>query len=168
MSGSRIYKVIFIFFSSFLIIGCCPVCKSDCFYTIEKNIEVKSEKYLNTHYIIDEDYKYNLEGVQESYVYEFRLYIDSISFYAIKEPFEISAFISNEEEKNIVDASKISYMIRNPRLGIFIKETFYEPYIHLKIEIKQQSKDKVVFEYDIYQKSHKARRSKKFESFIQF
>mgnify|MGYP003299829539 CR=1 FL=1 len=51
---------------------------------------MKNEKYLNTHYIIDEGYKYNLEGIQESYVYDFRLYIDSISFYAIKEPFEIS------------------------------------------------------------------------------
>lgn len=168
MCGSRIHKAIFSLITSFLIIGCCPICKSDCFYTIEKNIEVKNEKYLNTHYIIDEGYKYNLEGIQESYVYDFRLYIDSISFYAIKEPFEISAFMSNEKEKIIVDSSKIRYMIRNPHLGIFIKEMFFEPYTHLKIEIKQQGTDNVVFEYDIYQKSHKARRSKRFESMIQF
>lgn len=163
-------KKLLIFLIPILLWSCCPILYSDCYYSIEKNLKVKSIKeYPNTkYYVTGGDYEWNKDTIQEKFYTTFRLYIDTVNIYKIMEPFSVEAYISDNNKKEKLDSSKIRISYKTTEgFGIFIKRKFYEPKLHLKIVIIKENHNEVIFEFDIEQESVKRRNSKRFNQFIQ-
>ena len=163
-------KKIIILFVSLLLWNCCPILYSDCYYSIEKNLKVKSIKeYPNTkYYMTYSKYEWNRDSIQELFYNQFSIYIDSVNVYNIKKPFSVKAYISDDVNTKELGPSEIDIIYKTIRgSGIFIKRKFYEPKLHLKIIVIKEGRDDVIFEFDIEQKSYEYRQSKKFARFIQ-
>ena len=111
----------------FLIVGCCPFCNSDCFYTIEKDENVEPiEKYRDTEYYLSfSSYDFENDSLQEKFYNAFRLYIDSVNVYNLEMPVSVDAFITAEGTTQKIDSSLVEYrtVIRG-MLGIFIYRKF--------------------------------------------
>ena len=144
--------------------NCCPICGSDCFYTIEKSVDVDAVgKYRDVHYdITGGSYDFVDDTLQERYYEIFRLYIDSLNVYNLSMPVSVDAYITHEGEIEKIDSSLVQYRkVVKGMLGIFIvNKRMPEPSSRLKIVVTKDGKE-TVFEFDIVQKAYKSRHSRK-------
>ncbi len=126
--------------------NCCPICGSDCFYTIEKSVDVDAvEKYRDVDYYLNYRwYDFVDDTLQEMYYKWFCVYIDSANVYNLSMPVSVNAY-----------------------LAIIVKRRMPEPSSHLKIVVTKDGKE-TIFEFDIVQKAYKSRHSRKWMSFISF
>jgi len=163
-------KKLLIFLIPILLWSCCPFLHSDCYCTVEKDLEVRSIKEYPDikYYVTLGEYEWNKDTVQELFYTTFRLYIDSVNIYNITEPFSVKAYISDDHKMVELDSSEIRISYTTiVGFGVFIKRKFYEPKLHLKIVIIKENHNEVIFEFDIEQESVKRRNSKRFNQFIQ-
>ena len=150
--------------------NCCPLCGSDCFYTIEKSVDVDAVgKYRDVHYGINEGtYVFIDDTLQEHYYECFRLYIDSVNVYNLSMPISVDAYITYDDMTEKVDSSLVDTLTAvKGMVGIFIERRMPEPSSRLKIVITKDGKE-TAFEFDIVQKAYKSRHSRKWMSFISF
>ncbi len=150
--------------------NCCPLCGSDCFYTIEKSVDVDAvEKYRDMHYGLNgEWYDFVNDTLQEQYYKSFCLYIDSVNVYNLSMPVSVDAYITHGGETEKIDSSLVEYRtVIKGMLGVFIERRLPEPSSRLKIVVTKDGKE-TVFEFDIVQKAYKSRHSRKWMSFISF
>ena len=150
--------------------NCCPICNSDCFYTIEKSVDVDAVgKYRDVHYRLNFGaYDFVDDTLQEHYYDGFCLYIDSVNAYNLSMPVSVDAYITHEGEIEKLDSSLIDTLTAvKGMLGIFIDKRMPEPSSRLKIVVTKDGKE-TIFEFDIVQKAYKSRHSRKWMSFISF
>ena len=74
--------------------NCCPICGSDCFYTIEKSVDVDAvEKYRDVDYYLNYRwYDFVDDTLQEMYYKWFCVYIDSANVYNLSMPVSVNAY----------------------------------------------------------------------------
>ena len=150
--------------------NCCPLCGSDCFYTIEKSVDVDAvEKYRDMHYGLNGGwYDFVNDTLQEHYYKVFCLYIDSVNVYNLSMPISVDAYITYDDKTEKVDSSLVDTLTAiEGMLAIVVKRRMPEPSSRLKIVVSKDGKE-TVFEFDIVQKAYKSRHSKKWMSFISF
>lgn len=150
--------------------NCCPICGSDCFYTIEKSVDVDAvKKYRDVHYdITGEAYDFIDDTLQEHYYERFRLYIDSVNVYNLSMPVSVDAYITHDDVTEKIDSSLVDTLTAiEGMLAIIVRKRLPEPSSRLKIVVTKDGK-KTVFEFDIVQKAYKSRHSRKWMSFISF
>ena len=150
--------------------NCCPFCGSDCFYTIEKSVDVDAVgKYRDVHYdITGGSYDFVDDTLQEHYYECFRLYIDSVNVYNLSMPVSVNAYITHDGETEKIDSSLVDTLTAvKGKLAIIVKRRMPEPSSRLKIVVTKDGKE-TIFEFDIVQKAYKSRHSRKWMSFISF
>ena len=149
---------------------CCPICTSDCFYTVEKSIDVVAlEKYRDINYdITGSTFEFVDDTLQEKFYGMFRLYIDSINVYKISMPVSVEAFVERDGYSEKIDSSLIKHLTANRgRICIFINRKIQEAKNRLKIVVAKDGKQ-TFFEFDITQKAYKSSHSRRWMSFISF
>ena len=150
--------------------NCCPICNSDCFYTIEKSVDVDAVgKYRDVDYYLNHKwYDFIDDTLQEMYYKAFCLYIDSINVYNLNMPVSVDAYITHEGKIEMIDSDLVKYRtVVRGMLGIFIHKRMPEPSSRLKIVVTKNGKE-TVFEFDIVHRAYKSRHSKKWTSFVSF
>lgn len=150
--------------------NCCPFCGSDCFYTIEKSVDVDAvEKYRDVDYYLNHgSYEFVDDTLQEHYYKTFCLYIDSVNVYNLSMPVFVEAYITYDGNTEKIDSSLVRYRtVIDGKLGVFIDKRMPEPSSHLKIVVTKDGK-KTVFEFDIVHKAYKSRHSRRWMSFASF
>ena len=158
------------FFFCLFFWNCCPICNSDCFYTIEKTVDVDAVgKYRDVHYgITGGTYDFIDDTLQEKYYERFRLYIDSVNAYGFCMPISVDAYITHDDMTEKIDSSLVDTLTAvKGMLAIVVKRRMPEPSSRLKIVVTKDGKE-TVFEFDIVQKAYKSRHSRKWMSFISF
>lgn len=150
--------------------NCCPLCGSDCFYTIEKSVNLDAVgKYRDVHYdITGGSYDFIDDTLQERSYDIFRLYIDSVNVYNLRMPVSVDAYITHDNTTEKVDSSLVDTLTAvKGMLAIVVKRRMPEPSSRLKIVVTKEGKE-TVFEFDIVQKAYKSRHSRKWMSLISF
>ena len=150
--------------------NCCPICGSDCFYTIEKSVDVDAvEKYRDVDYYLNYRwYDFVDDTLQEMYYKWFCVYIDSANVYNLSMPVSVNAYIMHDGETEKIDSSLVDTLTAvKGKLAIIVKRRMPEPSSHLKIVVTKDGKE-TIFEFDIVQKAYKSRHSRKWMSFISF
>lgn len=150
--------------------NCCPLCGSDCFYTIEKSVDVDAVgKYRDVHYYVTEGtYDFVDDTLQVQYYERFRLYIDSVNIYNLRMPVFVDAYITHDDMTEKIDSSLVDTLTAvKGMLAIVVKRRMPEPSSRLKIVVTKDGKENV-FEFDVVQKAYKSRHSRKWMSFISF
>lgn len=136
----------FIAILCFLIVGCCPFCISDCFYTIEKFTDVDAVgKYRDINYFLNQrTYDFVEDSVQEMYYNSFSLYIDSLNAYNLSMPVSVEAYITQNEKTEKIDSSLVDTVTTvYGNLGVFVNRRMPEPSSRLKIVVKKDGKETV-------------------------
>ncbi|WP_290736256.1 MULTISPECIES: hypothetical protein [unclassified Fibrobacter] len=152
----------------FFLWNCCPICGSDCFYTIEKSVDIAAVgKYYDMHYGLNGKwYTFVDDTLQEHYYKVFCLYIDSANAYNLSMPISVDAYITHENMTEKVDPFLVDTLTAvEGMLAIIVKRRIPEPSSRLKIVIMKDGIENV-FEFDIVQKAYKSRHSRKWMSFI--
>lgn len=152
----------------FFLWNCCPICGSDCFYTIEKSVDVVAVgRYRNVDYYLNHgSYDFINDTLQEYYYKTFCLHIDSVNVYNLSMPVSVDAYITSDGKTEKIDSALVrKKTIIKGMLGIFIDKRMPEPSSHLKIVVTKDGKE-TVFEFDIVQKAYKSRHSRRWWSFM--
>ena len=148
--------------------NCCPICNSDCFYTIEKSVDVDAVgKYRDVHYHLNFGaYDFVDDTLQEHYYDGFCLYIDSVNAYNLSMPVSVDAYITHEGEIEKIDSSLIDTLTAvKGMLAIVVNKRMPEPSSRLKIVVTKDGKE-TVFEFDIVQKGYKSWHSRRWMSIM--
>ena len=148
--------------------NCCPICNSDCFYTIEKSVDVDAVgKYRDVDYYLNfGTYDFVDDTLQENYYEGFCLYIDSVNAYNLSMPVSVDAYITYGDEVEKIDSSLIDTLTAiKGMLAIVVNKRMPEPSSRLKIVVTKDGKE-TVFEFDIVQKAYKSWHSRKWMSIM--